>query len=63
MMDLLIHDDAEISIMTCQGFPNNKILSLLSDQWRKCFDDLYCDRVIGRYKLDSTAVEETSAIM
>ena len=56
IMTLLIDDDKDISIMTCQYFLEKNISSLLLYQLRKIFDDFYCSRVIGRERLVCTAV-------
>ena len=62
-MTLIIHTDAEISIMLCQGFSEENILSLLSNHMRHIFDDLYRDHILGRDKLGSSTVDKTSAIL
>ena len=63
MVTLLIHTDAEIRIILCQGFSEKNILSLLSDQLRQIFDDFYRDRIMGRKKLGSSTVDENAAIL
>ena len=55
--------DAEIRIMSCQGFSEKKILSLLSDQLRQMFDYLYWARIMGRDQFGSSTVEENATIM
>ena len=62
-MTLLINMDAEISILLFQRFLEKKILSLLSDHPRKCFDNLYQEIIMGRGNLGSSTVNETSTIM
>ena len=56
---LLIHTDADIGIMLCQGFSEKNILSLLSNHIRQIFDDLYQARILGRDKLGSSTVDKT----
>ena len=60
---LLIHTDEDIIIMLCQGFSEKKILSLLSNQLRQIFDDLYWARIMVKDKLVSSTVDETSIII
>ena len=62
-MTLLIHTDIEISILLCQGLSEKNILSLLSNQLRHIFDDLYRSRILGREKLGSSSVDEISTIL
>ena len=47
-MDLLIHTNSEISIMSCQGLLKEKIISLIHDQLRHILDNLYfaCDGTV-----------------
>ena len=63
MMTLLIHTDAEISILPCQGFSEKNILSLLSDQPGNIFDELYQACILGREKLVSSTVDNTTTIL
>ena len=63
MMTLLIHTDAEIIILLCQGLSEKTILSLLSDQLRHIFGDLYWARILGRDKLGSSTVDKTAKIL
>ena len=63
MMKLLVHTDAEISIMSCQGLSDKSTLSLLSDQLMHIFDDFYRARIMGRGKLGSSTVDETATIL
>ena len=49
----LVHTDADVIILPCQGFSDKKILSLLSDRLRQIFDYLYRARILGRDKLVS----------
>ena len=60
MMTLLIHTDADISILLGQGFSEKNIFSLLSDQTRHIYDNLYLAYIIGRYKLGSSTVDKTA---
>ena len=62
MMTLIIHTDADISILLCQGFSEKKILSVLSDQLRQIFDNLYWSCILGRDKLGSSNVDKTAVI-
>ena len=39
------------------------ILSLLYDQLKQIFDDLYWARILGRDNLGSSTVDETAAIL
>ena len=63
MMKLLIHIDAEIRILSCQGLSEGNILYLLADQIRQIFDNLYWGCIIGRDKLGSSTVDKTAAII
>ena len=63
MMTLLIHTDAEVHILLCQGFLEKQIRSLLSDQLRQIFDDLYRVRILGRNKLGSSTMDNTDSIL
>ena len=62
MIGLLIHTDAEISILPFQGFSEN-ILFFLSEYMRKIFYKLYCARVLGQENLGSSTVYETAILM
>ena len=63
MMTPLIYTDAETIILSCQEFSEENILPLLSDQLRHIFDDLYWGRIMGREKLGSSTVVETTTLM
>ena len=63
MMMLLIHTNEDTSIILCQGFSEKTILSLLSDQLRHIFDNLYQDSIMRRNKFGSSTVDETATIM
>ena len=62
-MTLLIHTYAVIRILSCRGFLEKNILSLLSDHLRNIFDDLYQASIMGRNELGSSTVEKTSVII
>ena len=62
-MGLLINMYAEIRILLCQGFSEKNILSILSDQTRQIFDDLYLVSIMGRDKLSSSTVDKTATIL
>ena len=55
-MVLQIHTDAEIRILIFREVLEKTILSLVSNQLRRIFDDLYQDRLFGWYKLGSTDI-------
>ena len=55
--------DAEISILLCQVFSEKQIFSLLSNQLRRVFDNLYRARILGRDKLGSSTMDSTATIM
>ena len=63
MVALIMNADADSSILLCQRFSEKNILSLLADQMRHMFYDLYQDRILGRNKLGSSTVENTAVIM
>ena len=63
MRILLIHMDAEIIIMSCQGFSEKNILSLLSDKLRQIFDDLCQARILGGGGLGSSTTYNTTSIL
>ena len=63
VMTLLIHTDVEVRILLCQGFLEKQIRSLLSDQLRQIFDDLYRVRILGSNKLGSSTVDKTASIL
>ena len=63
LMPLQINTDAEIIIMLYQGFSEKNILSLLSNQLRQIFYDLYRVCILGRDRLGSSTVDETTAIL
>ena len=62
-MTILIYTDAEIIIILCQGFSDKNILSLLSDQLKHIFDDLYRDQMMMQYKLGFSTVDDTTEIL
>lgn len=61
MMMLLRHTDSEVSILQGHGFEEKDILSLLSDQMRQVFDDMYHARVTGKDKLGQGDTVHTAA--
>ena len=63
IMMLLIHTDAENSILLCHGFSEKNILSLLSKHTRQIFDNLYQDQVLSRDNLGSFTLDDTTAMM
>ena len=63
MATLIIYTDTEISIMSCQGFSEKNILSLLSYLLSQFFDNLYWDRILGRDNLVSYTVENNATIL
>ena len=63
MMTLLIYTDADIIILSGQGFSYKNTLSLLSDQLRHIFDNLYWARIMGRYKFGSSTMDKTAIIL
>ena len=63
MMIVIIQTDAEISILLCQGFSEKNILSLLSNQLREIFDDLYWGLILERGKMAYFNVDETAAML
>ena len=63
MMKIIIHTDADIIVLWCQGVSEGNILSLLSNQMRHIFDDLYQARIMERDKLGSSNVYETAVVL
>ena len=63
MMTLLIHTDSDIGILLRQCFSDKNILSLLSDQLRHIFYDLYLAQILGQGRLDSSNLDETAAVV
>ena len=49
--------------MLGQVFSEKNILSLLSDQLRYIFDNLYRDHIMGRDKLGSSTVDESATML
>ena len=62
-MTILMHTDADIIILVCQGFSEKNILSLQYDHLRQIFDDLYQDRILGRENLGYSTMDKTTKIM
>ena len=63
MTMLIVHTYTEISILLCQVFSEKNILSLLSNQLRDIFDDLYWGLILGRGKMGYFNVDETAAML
>ena len=63
MTVLLIHTDAEIGVMLCQGFSEKNTFFILSNQLRQIFDDLYRSHILGRDKMGSSTLYNTPAVM
>ena len=63
ILTLLIHKDADIRILSCQGFSYKNIISLFSNQMRDTFDSLYQYRILGQDKLGSSTVDEIATML
>ena len=63
IMALIINTNADIIILPCQGFLEKNILSLLSNQMSKLFDNLERDFIMGREKLGYSTVENNLIIL
>ena len=46
-----------------KGYQIKNLISLLSDQMRQIFDDMYWARILGRDMLGSSTMDETAAIL